>query len=1553
MNGIAKPILKVTALTLVIVGLVALMFGFTIAREVPKGTVEGILWDESMHPLVGARVSLTSEGKYQATIRGVTDDRGRYIISDVPIGKYTGYASARGYESANLTDYTPFEVKEGKTTYIKGIQMQPREPYINGSIPAEFMPGEKVVISLNGYSRKPVTQIKLKVYRYNFVEHVRSVSGKPDPYDDTLSNWKNIGSPIYEKSLTVRTDSEGYLERNVVLPVKDYGGYLIDVRLESAETLFKTLITDLALVTKRAPGKTLIYATSFTKKEPIAGVSLELYSQEDERRITGKTDSDGLFVTNDLPDDPVAVLGSIGESYAIAHSYEPGSDESAKCYIYTDRPVYRPGHTVNFKGILRQNAPGRLSPMAGISVPVQIKNPDDQVIKSMTLQTNSYGSFASQFNLDPDAPDGYYSISIKVGGQDYSGSFHVEEYRKPEFKASVGFTKPRFIGRQPVEARVEASYYFGGPVAGAQVKYTVYKSPSYFYYYPDENDDASFYEELYNSDNSEYEDYGGYGEVLLEGEGQTDKNGVMKLVIPTKRESQEQEYTVEATITDASGRSIDVSGSVMVTPGAFALVPISDNYIYKPNQEVKTTVYAVDYDRNPVPNVAAKVSVYKAANDNLGHRGKLVFSRDLQMDSKGKGVFSFVPKENDSYEIVVTATDGYGNPVEGSSWVSVYSDEYESEGPTAPALQVTVDKKLYNQGDTSRVMITSPVKEGYVLFTIEGRRLFQQSVIHITSSSKIVDVPLSQEYAPNVYASACMVNGKELSSDDAPIPINPRENFLNVKITSDKQRYLPGETATYTINTTDYTGKGVSAEVSLGVVDESLYAIREDTTPEIKRFFHGPVENLVNTSVSFSSDYYGGEDKFQGKVRKYFPDTAYWNPSIVTDANGVASISFKMPDNLTTWRATARAVTMGTAVGSARQLVRVTKNILVRLQTPRFFRQRDEFTLSAVVHNYTDTAQRVRVWVDAKGIDVSGGLSRTVTIPSNNLVRVEWPAKAVNVGTATITVYAQGTKDQDAVQMEAPVLPHGVPEIVTAAGESKDNVYFTLNVPRNTIKSANTLQLGISSSIAGAALGITQALEDYQMESAEGIMDILLPNVVMYQAMKDIGEPSPQQFEKIQKMVKHDLRTVYEWQMPGGGWSWSEYGPKDPWMTAYVVYGLIRAKQAGISIDEEVLQRGIQATIDSLPGVHELGKRSTLIYVLALAGKAKPEWVDQILNDKHLQNYSLSLMMLSLVEMGEREKAQRLVPKLIDGANQSNLHCSWPETFEWGFYSCNTYETTAYAIRALLAVDPNNPCIDKGVRWLVDRRRGDRYDANYDTASVVYALADYLRVRKPVEPNYTAAVYVNGHLVRELTMDAASLREPELKVNVPASFVHTGRNSISIEKSGTGEICYWANLKYYSAAEDIQATSSKVSISREYYRLRLTQAPEGGLTYKPEPLGDTASVGELVRCRLILRSPKDFNYLIVEDMLPSGCEVVEKYVSPYSESGWEYWWGGETVHDNRITFMVDSVYKGKRVIEYDFRPEIKGIFHVMPATAQGSYEPDIYAHSSEGRLIVE
>ena len=243
------------------------------------------------------------------------------------------------------------------------------------------------------------------------------------------------------------------------------------------------------------------------------------------------------------------------------------------------------------------------------------------------------------------------------------------------------------------------------------------------------------------------------------------------------------------------------------------------------------------------------------------------------------------------------------------------------------------------------------------------------------------------------------------------LKVPPVSHQLNVNIATDKAQYRPGELAQYSVQVTGSDGKPArGAELSLGVVDEAIYAIRRDMMQDPLAFFFGREWNMVHTEDSLNF-YFNGEagkrrmrlaalrdpsrlaqlkpDRMvQPKIRKAFPDTAFWAADLVTDAAGKAQAKVEFPDSLTTWRATARGVTADTRVGGAIAKTIVRKNLILRLAVPRFFVQGDEIVISALVHNYLTTEKTVRVSLDVKGLDVLEGATREVRVPP----RAEVPA---------------------------------------------------------------------------------------------------------------------------------------------------------------------------------------------------------------------------------------------------------------------------------------------------------------------------------------------------------------------------------------------------------------------------------------------------------------------------------------------------------------------------------------------------------------------------------
>ena len=153
---------------------------------------------------------------------------------------------------------------------------------------------------------------------------------------------------------------------------------------------------------------------------------------------------------------------------------------NVKGYIYTDRPVYRPTHKVNFKGIVRRvETNGAYKPVSANTVNVTIEDPNSANIFTEDLPISPRGTFNGEIDIAEEAPLGTYRIAAEVDGGSASGNFEVAEYKKPEYKVTVSAPGKFVQTGQKTNFSVDARYFFGAPVANAEVKYYIYRSRYY------------------------------------------------------------------------------------------------------------------------------------------------------------------------------------------------------------------------------------------------------------------------------------------------------------------------------------------------------------------------------------------------------------------------------------------------------------------------------------------------------------------------------------------------------------------------------------------------------------------------------------------------------------------------------------------------------------------------------------------------------------------------------------------------------------------------------------------------------------------------------------------------------------------------------------------------------------------------------------------------------------------------------------------------------------------------------------------------------------------
>ncbi len=350
-------------------------------------------------------------------------------------------------------------------------------------------------------------------------------------------------------------------------------------------------------------------------------------------------------------------------------------------------------------------------------------------------------------------------------------------------------------------------------------------------------------------------------------------------------------------------------------------------------------------------------------------------------------------------------------------------------------------------------------------------------------------------------------------------------------------------------------------------------------------------------------------------VRKDFADLLKWSGAIQTDAEGRAEIPLEYPDNLTTWKARVWVLGKGTQVGEGSAEIITSKDLLVRLQAPRFLVERDEAVLSAVVQNDHATPKTVKVSLELEGDTLAAidGAARTVEIAAKSEARVDWRVKALREGEAKFRMRADAGDDGDAVERTLPVKVHGMlrqDAWSRAVEPNQDSAKISLEIPAERRPDQSKLSVRFSPTIAGAVVDAIPYLADYPHGCTEQTLNRFVPAVIAQKMLRDLkinlGEVkakrnnlNPQELGdsaeraaqwrqwqrnpvfdevEIEKMVGKGVEKLTAMQNDDGGWGWfSGYGEISyPHTTAVVVHGLLVAKENGAKIPAAMLDSGIK-----------------------------------------------------------------------------------------------------------------------------------------------------------------------------------------------------------------------------------------------------------------------------------------------------------------------------------------------------------------------------------------
>jgi len=1523
---------------------------------------------------------------------------------------------------------------------------------------------------------------------------------------------------------------ENHFDTRVTIdtPLKKVGAYLLKAKIAGGNESFIVMwIADAAIIKKPLDQGAYFYLGDATNGAPLPQAEVEFFGYKTEyinnnslvNKVTGRTyniltasfrtesDENGQvtpekttldpsyawIVTARTQDGRRAFLGFTNVWYG---NYYDAEYNQTKVFTVTDRPVYRPEQSVKYKiWIANAKYDQERSLYADQSVTIQIRDPKGDKIQEQSLRTDRFGGVESELKLAKNAALGVYSFGSTSHGM--TGTFRVEEYKKPEFEVKVEAPVDPITLGEKFTAKIEAKYYFGSPVTQAKVKYKVLRSGFEASWYP-----AGSWDWMYGVGywwfSYDYPWFPGWKfwgcrrplpwwwtsqtappEVVFENEVPIGPDGIVKVEIDSAvakalHGDQDHRYQISAEVTDQSRRTITGAGEVLAARNPFKVYAWVDRGHYRAGDVVHAQFLAQTVANKPVQGSGA-LKLLKISYSGEKAQESVVEEWKLNTNDEGRAALQIKAASLGQYRLSYTVTDKAGHTIEGGYLFTVVGTAFDSSNYRFNDIELIPEKREYAPDEKVRLLINTNVPDSTVLLFLRPANglYLRPEVIRIKGKSAVREIAVTKKDMPNFFVEAVTIGGAKVFTEVKEIVVPPEKRVLNVTATPSKEQYKPGEKAKISFKLTDIDGRPFVGAAALSVYDKALeYISGGSNVPEIKAFFwkwrrshHSTTEssldrygvNLIreNTTAMMPIGVFGAEVADEGEanfskskgrdvgsmqrlsksvakrdragakeeseaggmamdmaapasapqslaanaeglaekkdqrsepgqagappaaapmIRKEFADTAFWAGSLVTNDSGEAEVEFSMPENLTEWKVRVWGIGEGTRVGEGEASVVTTKNVIIRLQAPRFLVERDEVVLSGNVHNYLPTEQKLeaKIDLDTELLELLDPQTKQLTVPSKGEVRVDWRVKVLREGDARVRMSALGAEESDAMELKVPVHVHGMLKTESFSGAiapNKERAELTFKVPAERRPDQSRLEVRYSPSLAAAMVDALPYLASYPYGCTEQTLSRFLPTVITQKVLRsmkldlaairdkrtnlnaqEIGDSKTRagQWKRyvenpvfdedaVADMVKVGLDRLAAMQLSDGGWGWfSGYGEhSSPHTTAHVVHGLQVAQAAGVNVDSSVLSRGVAWLKNYQAGeVQKLKNARTktdpfknfaddldayVSMVLVDGEVSNPEMREFLFRDRtHLAVYSKAMFGLSLFKEKEQTKLAEVLKNieqyLVQDEENQTAYLRLPADNYWWYWYGSEIEAMSYYLKLLAHVSPQGQVAPRLVKYLLNNRKHATYwNSTRDTATAIEAFADYLKESNELEPNLTVEIVLDGKKVKEVHVTKENLFTFDNTLLLTGLELKSGEHKLEVRKSGKGPLYFNAYLSNFTLEDFITKAGLEIKVNRKMYKLR--------------PSSDKALVAGAQGQALEQRVDKyDRTEIASEELLKSG-DLIEVELEIDSKNDYEYLVFEDLKPAGFEPVEVRSGYNGNDMGAYvEFRDDRVGFF---------------------------
>jgi hypothetical protein len=1283
-------------------------------------------------------------------------------------------------------------------------------------------------------------------------------------------------------------------------------------------------------------------------------------------------------------------------------------------YLHTDRRLYLPWETVYIKAIMRKNG-STLSIPENEVFDINISDPEWKIISNTRIKANAYGSLATNFKITKESPLGSYNISVQSSNNtdtwisNWYTNFQVEIFKNPTFTAEVKLSSPEvkdgiittirestntdtdtywynntYTGEFNIEWIVKAHYYNGATIKSVPFTYRIYKSQHY---------DTSYWSDCFWG--CWYEPT---PEFYTEGTGSIDADGfgILRAPVEFLSYSDDYIYTVEVSISDPlTGETVTTPGTLLVGIGAnnkmFDMNNPLESTVSKrmitPGESLRATIkpkygkwdptlkWKYRYELVHRSYTSEKISTLRGEQAPIIHsidtvvRWEKITDPTIVIDTKALGAWEYflrvipitkawitVPKES-IHETLIYLT---GNFVSRDN-----------------LLRVIPEKTIYQNSETARVLITTPFSSGgYLYITRERGGVIDHEYIAYSGSTYTRDYPIDESFYPNVYIGAIAFpaggigdKGYAVGYSEIIMDLTSKKWALNIK--TDKETYKNRDTVSVDITLSDKNTKWTPGEIEIMVIDESLIRLLGNIDLDIIPKFFQKYPFTMKTALTaigiernrflsrkWSNGGSGdkGWDGAQISSRTLFQNTAYYNPSVLTDANGKATVKFQLPDNVTDYRIIAIGQTKLSQFSVTEKTIAVRRDYTLETHTPTLVYQGDKTTLTASAFNSTIRVTPVQISLE---IGTGGSLfkkSESLILSPSTVLSQDFPIE-IGKNWEWDIPYTFILRDKGAILDSITKTIHiAKPPIITdmVRVSGFTNTGISISIPR-AAKNTNPdskVTISISDSPLQNPEKTIESMLSYPYGCIEQTISSTMPNAVALKLAATLSIKVD--LKKAQENLSVGVAKILKMQDPSGGWKyWENDSMVNDHITPYVVRSLYDFRALWISIPTDTMTRGLDFVANGtlIEGqIDQMDQRSEMFATLARGKHAKAQEIQKSIDLSKLSRHGYLMYHVWLSYLRKLDDTER---KNLD--NRMNARTS-----ESYWYWDDGADRAIYARLLIKSGD-----MKKATDIIVDMLKWVDFESYYVSTQTKLQL--FMAVIELSNSNNTLSAF---------QMQTGILKIGVRPQNNSHRYTYDTRRSILGNTIDISEIL-WNRSIYYDISmrdEPLDIFQMPAKQHRELWVTRVFEKIDEskGIDSNWQFISATPNTNgifrkwDLYRVRITV-TPNTSNttkyYLTLEDYIPGGWRPINSKFNTESSSTTDasseygYWngWTHTESREDRILATQDYVWRMDHPYTYTYyiRPEYVGTYLLPPVTAYYMYQPEIHSIGKYEKVVVQ